>query len=39
MIRDVFRHTSGDGYASNCEAIRDADLRDEAQDDQGCRCW
>ena len=30
-IRDVFRHTSGDGYASNCEAIRDADLRDEAK--------
>ncbi|SAL36845.1 3-oxoadipate enol-lactonase [Caballeronia humi] len=30
-IRDVFRHTSGDGYASNCEAIRDADLRGEAK--------
>jgi 3-oxoadipate enol-lactonase len=30
-IRDVFRHTSGDGYASNCEAIRDADLREEAK--------
>lgn len=30
-IRDVFRHTNGDGYASNCEAIRDADLRDEAK--------
>jgi 3-oxoadipate enol-lactonase len=29
-IRDVFRHTSGEGYAANCEAIRDADLRDEA---------
>ncbi|WP_244813687.1 3-oxoadipate enol-lactonase [Caballeronia sp. Lep1P3] len=30
-IRDVFRHTSGEGYASNCEAIRDADLREEAK--------
>ncbi|KMZ13800.1 Beta-ketoadipate enol-lactone hydrolase [Candidatus Burkholderia humilis] len=30
-IRDVFRHTPGDGYASNCEAIRDADLRGEAK--------
>lgn len=30
-IRDVFRHTSGEGYASNCEAIRDADLRAEAR--------
>jgi 3-oxoadipate enol-lactonase len=30
-IRDVFRHTSGDGYAANCEAIRDADLRAEAK--------
>ncbi len=30
-IRDVFRHTSGEGYASNCEAIRDADLRGEAK--------
>lgn len=30
-IRDVLRHTSGEGYASNCEAIRDADLRDEAR--------
>ena len=30
-IRDVFRHTSGEGYASNCEAIRDADARDEAK--------
>ncbi len=29
-VRDVLRHTSGEGYASNCEAIRDADLRDEA---------
>jgi 3-oxoadipate enol-lactonase len=29
-IRDVFRHTSGEGYAANCEAIRDADLRGEA---------
>ncbi len=27
----MFRHTSGDGYASNCEAICDADLRDEAR--------
>ena len=27
----MFRHTSGDGYASNCEAIRDADLRGEAK--------
>ncbi len=30
-IRDVFRHTSGEGYASNCEAIRDADAREEAK--------
>jgi 3-oxoadipate enol-lactonase len=30
-LRDVFRHTSGEGYASNCEAIRDADLREEAK--------
>ncbi len=30
-IRDVFRHTSGEGYASNWEAIRDADLRGEAK--------
>ncbi|MGI4858866.1 MAG: 3-oxoadipate enol-lactonase [Janthinobacterium lividum] len=30
-IRDVLRHTSGEGYAANCEAIRDADLRTEAR--------
>jgi 3-oxoadipate enol-lactonase len=30
-IRDVFMHTSAQGYASNCEAIRDADLREEAK--------
>jgi 3-oxoadipate enol-lactonase len=30
-IRDVFVHTSGEGYAANCEAIRDTDLRDEAK--------
>ena len=30
-IRDVFRHTSGEGYAANCEAIRDADAREEAK--------
>ncbi|MGI4857511.1 MAG: 3-oxoadipate enol-lactonase [Janthinobacterium lividum] len=30
-VRDVLRHTSGEGYAANCEAIRDADLRDAAR--------
>jgi len=30
-IRDVFRHTSGEGYAANCEALRDADAREEAK--------
>jgi 3-oxoadipate enol-lactonase len=30
-IRDVFRHTSGEGYAANCEALRDADAREEAR--------
>jgi 3-oxoadipate enol-lactonase len=29
-IRDVLVHTSGEGYAANCEAIRDTDLREEA---------
>ena len=37
-IRDVFRHTVEEGYASNCEAIRDADLRAETQT-SSCRCW
>lgn len=30
-IRDVLRHTSGEGYAATCEAIRDANFRDEAK--------
>ena len=30
-IRDVFRHTSGEGYAANCEALRDADASEEAR--------
>jgi 3-oxoadipate enol-lactonase len=29
QIRDVFVHTDGEGYASNCDAIRLADLRGE----------
>ncbi|CAB3791057.1 3-oxoadipate enol-lactonase [Pararobbsia alpina] len=29
QIRDVFVHTDGEGYASNCDAIRTADLRGE----------
>ena len=38
LIRDVFVHTAGDGYASNCDAIRDADLRAEATTSRR-RCW
>jgi 3-oxoadipate enol-lactonase len=30
-MRDVFRGLSSEGYAANCEAIRDADLREEAK--------
>ena len=29
QIRDVFVHTHGEGYASNCDALRVADLRGE----------
>jgi 3-oxoadipate enol-lactonase len=31
QVRDVFVHTDKDGYASNCDAINAADLRDEAR--------
>lgn len=31
QVRDVLRHTSAEGYAANCEAIRDADLREAAR--------
>ncbi len=29
VIRDVFRHTDGHGYAANCDALNTADLRGE----------